>query len=202
MLPKRYAAETKILVGRFVNHDDNLEDEDLTVNLELTQRLWQEAFGVPYLNPTAAPPVISHQQLLVKKKALGGMGAGLMLTSLAAVALLSPVSEPAQQAQQVSTRSPNKNNCLHFSPNQIIARHIWWMNLTCCLTLSRLVTGAQWEHQGPEFARRQLQSRCHAESYDVTKFYNVYNIQSSRTDSTAAPTEVRTTIECTSAHIF
>ena len=111
MLPKRYAAETKILVGRFVNHDDNLEDEDLTVNLKLTQRLWQEAFGVPYLNPTAAPPVISHQQLLVKKKALGGMGAGLMLTSLAAVALLSPVSEPAQQAQQaqqVSTRSPNK----------------------------------------------------------------------------------------------
>ena len=111
MLPRRYAAETKILVGRFVNHDDNLEDEDLTVNLKLTQRLWQEAFGVPYLNPTAAPPVISHQQLLVKKKALGGMGAGLMLTSLAAVALLSPVSEPAQQAQQaqqVSTRSPNK----------------------------------------------------------------------------------------------
>ena len=108
MLPKRYAAETKILVGRFVNHDDNLEDEDLTVNLELTQRLWQEAFGVPYLNPTAAPPVISPQQLQMKKKALGGMGAGLMLTSLAAVALLSPVSEPAQQAQQVSTRSPNK----------------------------------------------------------------------------------------------
>jgi hypothetical protein len=62
MLPKRYAAETKILVGRFVNHDDNLEDEDLTVNLKLTQRLWQEAFGVPYLNPTAAPPVISPQQ--------------------------------------------------------------------------------------------------------------------------------------------
>ena len=111
MLPKRYAAETKILVGRFVNHDDNLEDEDLTVNLKLTQRLWQEAFGVPYLNPTAAPPVISHQQLQMKKKALGGMGAGLMLTSLAAVALLSPVSEPAQQAQQaqqVSPRSPNK----------------------------------------------------------------------------------------------
>ena len=146
MLPQRYAAETKILAGHFVNHDDNLEDEELAADLERTERLWQEAFGAPYLNHTAAPPAGSHhQQLHMKKKALGGITGGLMLASLAAVALLSPVSR---------------------------------------------------EQHEPEFARRQLQSACTSSGYDVTKFSNVYNIQSNRADTT---TQVRTTIDCTSA---
>jgi hypothetical protein len=146
MLPQRYAAETKILAGRFINHDDNLEDEELAADLERTERLWQEAFGAPYLNQTAAPPASSHhQQLHTKKKALGGITGGLMLASLAAVALLSPVSR---------------------------------------------------EQHEPEFARRQLQSACTSSGYDVTKFSNVYNIQSNRADTT---TQVRTTIDCTSA---
>jgi hypothetical protein len=50
MMPQRYAAEIKILAGHFVNHDDNMEDNELAKDLELTETLWEEAYGVPYLD--------------------------------------------------------------------------------------------------------------------------------------------------------
>eukprot|EP01046_Picozoa_sp_COSAG06_P000721 COSAG06_NODE_21_length_33796_cov_70.184853_10_plen_144_part_00 len=40
MMPQRYAAETKILAGHFVNHDENMEDNELAKDLELTETLW------------------------------------------------------------------------------------------------------------------------------------------------------------------
>ena len=88
MMPQRYAAETKILAGHFVNHDDNMEDNELAKDLELTETLWEEAYGVPYLDKQQ-----QHQQQQTNKNNLGGVAGGLLLlTSLAAVSLLGRTS--------------------------------------------------------------------------------------------------------------
>ena len=49
MLPVRYREECMMLVGRFVNHDDNVDDTKLEANLARTARLWKKAHNETYL---------------------------------------------------------------------------------------------------------------------------------------------------------
>ena len=83
MLPRRYAAECRALAGRFVNHDDNLEDGQLSADMAQTEKLWYEAYKVPYLTRTNT----------LRTKA--GQG-GLAIVLLASCAVLA--SAPHQQA--------------------------------------------------------------------------------------------------------
>ena len=45
MLPIRYKEECLALVGRFVNHDDSVEDTKLEASMRHTTQLWEDAYG-------------------------------------------------------------------------------------------------------------------------------------------------------------
>ena len=57
--PVRYAAECQAVAGRAINHDDSIEDGNLAEGLSQTERLWEIAYGQPYLRPAPAPPAPS-----------------------------------------------------------------------------------------------------------------------------------------------
>ncbi|KAF9790368.1 hypothetical protein BJ322DRAFT_1168850 [Thelephora terrestris] len=48
LLPEEYMDDCVASVGRFVNHDDNVEEGRLASSFEITCRLWRQRFGVPY----------------------------------------------------------------------------------------------------------------------------------------------------------
>jgi hypothetical protein len=83
MIPHRYAKVTKALAGRFVNHDDNLDDDDLSEDLAQTEKLWEQAYGEAYLS--------GRNKTLRSPKAAQ---CGLAVVLLAACALL---ASPSQQ---------------------------------------------------------------------------------------------------------
>ena len=76
--PVRYAAECEAVAGRAINHDDSIEDDELAEDLSETEKLWESAYGQPYLRPPAS---FGSGSGLTKK-----LGSGLvLLAGLAAV---------------------------------------------------------------------------------------------------------------------
>ncbi len=69
--PVRYAAECEAVAGRAINHDDSIEDDELAEDLSETERLWESAYGQPYLRPRAS---FGSGSALTKK-----LGSGLVL---------------------------------------------------------------------------------------------------------------------------
>eukprot|EP01052_Picozoa_sp_SAG31_P059511 SAG31_NODE_18799_length_622_cov_1.007648_2_plen_66_part_01 len=48
--PTRYHDETSLVAGRFINHDDTIEDDELADDLSTTERLCKTAYAEPYLS--------------------------------------------------------------------------------------------------------------------------------------------------------
>ncbi|KAH8103957.1 hypothetical protein BXZ70DRAFT_888620 [Cristinia sonorae] len=50
MMGKKYANDNLQYVGRFIDHDDKVEENFLSNSFDLTCRAWQERFGIPYMH--------------------------------------------------------------------------------------------------------------------------------------------------------
>ncbi|GAA6024172.1 hypothetical protein JCM10207_005592 [Rhodosporidiobolus poonsookiae] len=51
-----YAGEMQLHVGRFIDHDDKVEENALATAFDVTARAWQSRFGVPYSTCGCPPP--------------------------------------------------------------------------------------------------------------------------------------------------
>ncbi|GAA5856560.1 hypothetical protein JCM8547_005863 [Rhodosporidiobolus lusitaniae] len=58
-LMARYKTDVKVYVGRFVDHDDKVEENALADSFERTAKAWQSRYGTPYSHcgcPVPSPP--------------------------------------------------------------------------------------------------------------------------------------------------
>ncbi|KIM61444.1 hypothetical protein SCLCIDRAFT_16109 [Scleroderma citrinum Foug A] len=56
LLARRYQEDCLELVGRYVNHDDKVEEDKLATSFDVTCRAWQDRYGVPYMYCGCPPP--------------------------------------------------------------------------------------------------------------------------------------------------
>lgn len=64
LLARRYEEECMELVGRYVNHDDKVEEDKLATSFDVTCRAWQDQYGLPYMFCGCALPEESIGQRL------------------------------------------------------------------------------------------------------------------------------------------
>ncbi|THU97514.1 hypothetical protein K435DRAFT_721816 [Dendrothele bispora CBS 962.96] len=49
LLARKYRKDCSTLLGKFLDHDDKVEEGRLALSFELTTKLWQDRFGLPYV---------------------------------------------------------------------------------------------------------------------------------------------------------
>ncbi|KAI6101714.1 hypothetical protein EV401DRAFT_1876405 [Pisolithus croceorrhizus] len=64
LIAQRYEEECMELVGRYVNHDDKVEEDKLATSFDVTCRAWQDQYGLPYMFCGCALPEESIGQRL------------------------------------------------------------------------------------------------------------------------------------------
>lgn len=102
MFPTRYAKETIALAGRFINHDDNMEEDKLSKDLAQTEAMWEQAYGVRYLAPDDAA---SQTPKAMRDRA--ALGAAVLL--LASCAFLgSPLDQGSSAADTFLAESSRR----------------------------------------------------------------------------------------------
>jgi hypothetical protein len=107
MLPRRYHAETRQLVGWSVNHDDDLDGQQLESDLARTAQLWEARFGEPYLE-------LRGQKLRSSGlKAIGS--AALLLAACVATALGTAPVEQRGFTTGVSAHRQLQSSCAAVS---------------------------------------------------------------------------------------
>ncbi|KIM59805.1 hypothetical protein SCLCIDRAFT_1185598, partial [Scleroderma citrinum Foug A] len=56
LLARRHQEDCLELVGRYVNHDDKVEEDKLATSFDVSCRVWQDRYGVPYMYCGCPPP--------------------------------------------------------------------------------------------------------------------------------------------------
>ncbi|GAA5894040.1 hypothetical protein JCM6882_007968 [Rhodosporidiobolus microsporus] len=102
-LTSRYRGDVRVHVGRFLDHDDKVEENRLSDSFEATARAWQSRFGVPY--STCGCPIPSAPSFAKLGKAFGR-------SSKASAAPPSPFASAPVDEPDSNPSHPSDHNAL------------------------------------------------------------------------------------------
>lgn len=151
LFPSRYRDEATRIAGRFVNHDDTIDEDELATDLATTEMLWKTAYAEPYLGFEGQEPLGQWR--------LGGSGGRASSVGTAVMLCLALVGTMVVTGGDGSLADSHRHRQLEGDAMAYVGHE---GNTTSDFSA----------------ARRQL-GNCDATEYYITDYQNTYEIDDS-----------------------